>query len=105
MSDMRCCLDDYPLEEHYSACENYMRFEYVRKKKVDKAHQDYPEYIKKCKAISEKHLLLEKDAEDECLGWRGLDHPASEKIRAIKKQYNVELKALQQEYAHIFTED
>lgn len=73
-------------------------------RKIDKTHRDYPEYIEKCKAMSEKYIALEQAAEDECPEWRGLDHPAGEKIRAIKKQFHAELKSLQREYDHIFKE-
>lgn len=75
------------------------------KRKVDKTHQDYPEYIEKCRSMSEKYIALEQKAEDEYPEWRGKDHPASEKIHAIKRQFHAELKLLQQEYSHIFKEE
>lgn len=75
------------------------------KRRIDKAHKDYPEYIEKCKIMGEKFIALEQAAENEYPGWSGLDHPADGKIHEIKKQYNAELKALQQEYGHIFKEE
>lgn len=74
-------------------------------RRIDKSHRDYPEYIEKCRVISEKYIACEQAAEDEYPEWMGLDHPAGEKIHAIKKQFRVELKMLQQEYGHIFKEE
>lgn len=75
------------------------------KKKVDRTHKNYPEYIEKCKKLSEKFLAMEQEAEGKYPEWRGLDHPAGEEIQRLKKQLYVELKALQEKYAHLFYDE
>lgn len=72
---------------------------------VNKLHPDYPEYIEKCRAMSEK-FFAEEDAEKaKYPDWKGRDHPAGEKLMEISKKHNAALRELQKEYAYLFAEE
>lgn len=75
------------------------------RKRANENHPDYPEYIEKCKKLSEIYFKQEDELAARYSGWRGLDSPAGTEIKQIHKEHNAKLKALQKEYAHIFTEE
>ena len=74
------------------------------KGRIDKSHTDYPEYVQKCYALSEKYSALEDAARAKYPNWKGLDHPASEEIKRLSNEMNSKLRQLQQEYSYLFTQ-
>lgn len=80
------------------------------RRSANKQHLDYPEYIRKCHALGDRYWSL-IEAEEERLkaerpDWmNGKDGLESAQKRQLYRQMSAELKALQQEYAYLFTED
>lgn len=75
------------------------------KRRVDRDHPDYPVYISKCKvlfAIYQKQIDEEMEKYPEL---HGLDHPAYVVTRKLDRERNAELRKLQKEYSHLFTEE
>ena len=70
---------------------------------INKEHPDYSEYIEKCKAMNKTYIDEEDALRAQYPDWRGKDHPATDKLLDITKRHNAALKALQREYAHLFT--
>ena len=72
------------------------------RKSINREHPDYPDYVEKCRAISQRF----QDAESEILGrypeWKGQDHPADSEITPLRRQFNAALRGLQKEYSQIF---
>jgi len=79
------------------------------RKKVNKNHPDYPAYLEKCKAIWAVYEpqvdAVEKKGRKEYPDWRGKDSPWGDELREIMRDFHTALKKLQEEYAHLFTED
>lgn len=68
-----------------------------KKQMVNKEHPKYQEYIEKCNALASE---MEKELE-KIHYTGGLDGPTND----IYKAYSQKLKALQREYAYLFTEE
>lgn len=79
-------------------------------KKINRSHEDYPEYIKKCqKLFSEYQQLIEEEEErlkrkyPNWLECRDLLDTVEKKQLCVQR--NKELQKLQQEYSYLFTEE
>ena len=73
------------------------------KGKIDKSHPNYPEYVQKCYALSEKYSALEDAERAKYPDWKGLDHPAAREIKRLSNERNADLRQLKQEYSYLFT--
>jgi len=74
------------------------------KRKINKSHPKYPEYITKCNALWDryKNLMDAEEAKYPYPKWRGQDNPAGIVNRQLNRQFNAELKILQEEYSFLF---
>lgn len=79
-------------------------------KKIHESHVDYQEYVEKCQALQAKYQPL-FDAEEErrkaeCPNWMNCrDVLETAEKKRLYTQMHQELKILQKEYAHLFTEE
>ena len=69
---------------------------------VNKNHPLYPEYIAKCKALSDQFYTKEEALRAQHPEQHSKDHPANAEIRRLDLQHNAELRALQKEYSFLF---
>lgn len=72
---------------------------------VNKNHPDYPAYAKKHKGLWDVYLKREEEELAKYPDHHGQDHPAYIILRPLHKQFCAEVKALQREYSHLFTEE
>ena len=76
------------------------------RRNINKAHPDYPQYIEKCRMMSDAFLAeyraAEAAAQNKYPNWRGLDHPESRKFNEIKKRLHKALEKLKKEYWYLF---
>lgn len=75
------------------------------RKILDESHPDCPIYTEKFHAIWDEYFQVEKAERAKYPDWHGHDHPANETLCPLFRECCVKTKALQQEYAHIFTVD
>lgn len=66
-----------------------------KRRKADKSHPDYPEYLRKCKEI--QAAMIEETDKIEPSGVK--DGPLGD----VYKKYALQINALQKEYAYLFT--
>lgn len=68
---------------------------------ADKKHPDYPEYIEKCKAAAARcdAQLAQLREESEA---QGLPAPDMGRMIAVRREEGATIKALREEYRHIF---
>lgn len=74
------------------------------KRRVDTSHPDCEEYTKKFKELWAQYYELEEKERAKYPDWKGKDHPADVFLAQVYRKYCEEMKALQQEYSHIFKE-
>lgn len=67
-------------------------------RKINKEHPDYPKYIEKCKALA-KRIDAELSEIEPMPSGRN-----ERSVILIRKKEAQELKKLQEEYSHLFTE-
>ena len=72
---------------------------------VNKNHPDYPIYSAKHKALWDAYMELWNQEDEKYPGLCGLDSPASEVLRPAFRKLSKDIKALQQKYSHLFTEE
>lgn len=77
----------------------------TKRKRLNREHPDCEEYTKKFNAIWDAYAELEKEEEAKYPDWGGKDHPADTVLRPARRKLSEDIKALQQEYAYLFTED
>ncbi len=58
------------------------------KKRINKQHSKFAEYVSKCEALAHAYAEKVDAAESQYPNWRGLDHPAAHEILAITKEFN-----------------
>ncbi len=79
------------------------------RKSINKNHPDFEEYMEKCRDIQKRYIAedeaVEKAGRAKYPDWSGKDSPWGMETRRVQRKYNAELKALQEEYSHLFTED
>ena len=75
------------------------------KKRINEGHADYPEYVEKCRRLNDEFRAKEAAEKAKYPDWKGLDHPASDAVYGLKKQFHADLRALREEYAHLFAEE
>ncbi len=79
------------------------------KRRIDRDHPDYREYIEKCHDI-QKRMIAETDRVDadgwgKYPDWQGRDTPWDDELRSCYQKYEAELRELKKRYAHLFSED
>ena len=72
---------------------------------VNKDHPDYPVYSRKHKDLWDAYLKLEEEELEKYPEYHGLDHPACVTFRPFYRKFSEDIKALQKEYAYLFTEE
>lgn len=72
---------------------------------VNKDHPDYPTYAAKHKSLWDAYFELQEAEKSKYPDWDGLDHPADEVLRPAFRKLSEDIKALQKEYAYLFTEE
>lgn len=75
-----------------------------RRKKLNKNHPDCAEYTERFNALWDAYFALEEKEKAKYPDWQGKDHPAYTILRPIHKECCEKTKALQEEYAYLFTE-
>lgn len=81
-----------------------MKFEYMNaKRRINKNHPDYTQYIEKCLELGERFHNEENAVLANYPEWRGQDHPASAEIYQIKMRFHKALDDLRNEYAYLFS--
>lgn len=70
---------------------------------VNKNHPDYPTYSAKHKELCDAYMKLWDEEEAKYPAWQGQDHPAYEVLRPAHRKLSEDIKALQKEYAYLFT--
>ncbi len=75
------------------------------KKRINKQHSKFAEYVSKCEALAHAYAEKVDAAESQYPNWRGLDHPAAHEVLTIAKEFNKKLRALQTEYDFLFREE
>lgn len=73
-------------------------------KRIDKNHPDFPEYLRKYKALWDQYYAFEKAEKAKYPNYRGLDHPARAVTVPAYRKCCADSKKLQEEYAYLFTE-
>lgn len=72
---------------------------------VNKNHPDYPMYSAKHKALWDVYFKLDEAERAKYPDWKGKDHPANTVLRPAFRKLSEDIKALQKEYAYLFTEE
>lgn len=72
---------------------------------VNKNHPDYPIYSEKFKALWDAYMDLRDREYAKYPEWHGWDHPADDVVRPAHRKLSADIKALQKEYAHLFTKE
>ena len=77
----------------------------TKKMKLNKSHPDCAEYTEKFNALWDAYIELEEKEEAKYPTWSGKDHPANAVLRPARRKLSEDIKALQKEYAYLFTEE
>ena len=77
----------------------------TKRKRLNKNHPDCTEYTRKFNAIWDAYFKLENEERAKYPDWQGKDHPADTVLRPIHRECCKKTKALQEEYAYLFTEE
>ena len=75
------------------------------RKHLKQDHPDCAEYTRKFSEIWDKYFSIEDTERAKYPDWRGKDHPADEVLRPAFRKLSEDIKALQQEYSYLFTEE
>ena len=75
------------------------------RKRLNKAHPDCAEYTRKFYAIWDAYEKREEEEKAKYPDYHGQDHPAYVVLRPIHRKCCEATKALQEEYAYLFTEE
>lgn len=76
-----------------------------KRKTLNKDHPDCAEYPAKFRALWDAYMKLEETEKAKYPDWRSQDHPANEILCPVYRKMCADIKALQKEYAHLFTEE
>ena len=76
-----------------------------KRKSINRNHPNCAEYSARFHAIWDAYFKLEDKEKAKYPDWQGKDHPANAVLRPIHKKCCAETRALQEEYAYLFTED
>lgn len=74
------------------------------KKKIDKTHPLYAEYVAKCNALFRDYAEKIEAERAKYPEWQGLDHPSYVVVRSLERECNAQLKALQIEFGFLFSD-
>lgn len=72
---------------------------------VNKKHPDYLIYSAKHKALWDAYMKLWDQEDKKYPDWQGQDSPEHEVLRPAHRKLSEDIKALQREYAYLFTEE
>lgn len=76
-----------------------------KKKHLNKNHPDCAEYTKKFNKLWDAYMKLWDQEDKKYPNWQGQDSPAHEVLRPAHRKLSEDIRALQREYAYLFTEE
>lgn len=74
------------------------------KKKVDRAHPLYAEYLAKCEILFRNYTEKIETEQAKYPEWQGLDHLSDPVVRLLERERDVKFKALQKEFDFLFSD-
>lgn len=77
----------------------------TKQKRLNRDHPDCAKYTKKFNALWDAYMEREKAEKAKYPDWRGRDQPADAVLRPLHRKLSDDIKALQQEYSYLFTDE